>query len=1004
MSQFDVLDPTLNLSESYFLEASAGTGKTFAIEHLIVRLVTEGNEPLALPQVLAVTFTKEAAHEMKARLYGQLQTKESDAPAIARRRKEAWAMVDQLQVFTIHGFCARMLAEFAFEAQLPFGAAEGMDWIESMRETVKDVLRIGDPEYGGEISALIKEARFEIQTLIDRIVSAMQNPIPPTDCLLPSALPLASEEELLHDVLLLAPRYKWFKLDASLGQLHKLVTFLQSNHRSLLLEERGWFFEKMVETNVKVKAPPLASYSLKAPHVWEALATLLTPHLPLLRDKQQIVRRIASLCRKRWEEKAKKEGIYTFDDLLVQMRAALDLPAFLEKVQGKYKAVIVDEFQDTDKIQWAIFEKLFLPSHLLYLVGDPKQSIYGFRNADIYTYMAARRAMGEERCATLGTNFRSSPPLIDRLNALFTHVPAWIELPALPGELSYHPVQAGRETATLDEPPVELVVFSAEQGKAKSWPSKALEEEHLFPFIGWEIVRLHQEKGVPLEEIAVLIKDRFQGQRLQLHLKKWNLPSTIKRTFHLTQTRGFLAFEDLLRAVESPSKPAHALLGPLIRLETVEDHPFRALHTLFLEQGFAPFYRTLLQTPFGGRTIFEKLHALQEDRLIQEVEQTAELLMESGPTTFAALFELIDLWKRSSPEEVAGLAVHEAASSKVPLLTTFASKGLEFDVVIALALACRHWEALREEQAAEEMRELYVGFTRPREKLYIPFFLKEDESALPLATASAIELFFHKWNLPPLALFAELEQKGIPVTHPPRYPLTPLAPIEQAATSLSAPPPLDLTFPTYALSSFTSLAQPHTGDLLSERFMQQNLESKTVHTLPLGVETGILIHSLFQTHFENRTTPLPEIVWKTLSATSLEGYEEVILAQMEKVLALPLLPSFCLSDLREGTYLEEMELVFPQEERVIKGFADLVFEHKGNVYLVDWKTNWLGPSDADYSKERLESVMREHDYFLQARLYGEGLKRYVKQFDNRYHFAGAIYLFFRGSGVYYIWD
>lgn len=1005
MSQFNVLDPKLEIAKSRFLEASAGTGKTFAIEHLIARLVTEGENPLALTEALAVTFTKEAAHEMKSRIRSQLLPKERDTPIVAQRRREAHLIIDQVQVQTIHGFCQKMLTEFAFEAGLPFSNLKGdsMSWIDPMRETVEDFLRTGDSEHAGEISILMKRARYDTDRLINSVVSAMQNPSPAAKCALPETLPAATEEELLHDATLLSPRYKRFKLEAHLSQLPKLAAYLKSGERAILFEEKGWFFEKMIEENAKVKAPPLTSYSLKAPQLWESLSKLLTPKLPKLRDAQQVLRRIANACQKRWEVKAEKEGIFTFDDLLTQMRRALEIPAFLEKVQAKYRAVIVDEFQDTDRIQWEIFEKLFLENHLLYLVGDPKQSIYGFRNADIYTYMGALKAMGPSAEATLDTNFRSSPQLIEKLNALFTKEPSWIALPSLPDALHYHPVKAGREKATLDEPPIEAFVCSGVIGRARSFPTKELEEAQIFPYIAHEIVRLHNEKSIPFQEMAILVKDRFQGQRLQLHLKKWNLPSSIKRTFNLAQSRGFLALEALLQAVANPSKPAHALLGPLIRLEAIKDHPLSHLQRLLLEKGFGPFYEALLQTQFNGQSLLEKLHAIGEDRLIEEMQQSAELLMEIRPTTFAQIFEQMEYWKRSTPEEDERLGIHEKGENKIPILTTFASKGLEFDVVFAMGLASRHFSQEEdEEKEAEKMRQLYVGLTRPKEKLYIPLVIDEEARGIPPGTGSAIELFFEKWKLTKPELFSELTKMGVEVTHPTSIVITPYAPQKQTAPILHPPSPVSLNFPTIHLSSFTSMAKPQTGPTLYEHFAAQDLKEKTVHTMPLGAETGILIHTLFETHFANQNTPIQEVVFKTLSHTPLEEYEEAIATQMEEILALPLFPNFCLNDLKEGQYLEEMELLFAEEERLIKGFADLVFEHEGKVYLVDWKTNWLGPSNADYSQERLTQSMEEHDYFLQARLYSEGLNRYVKQFYTGHSFGGAIYVFFRGLKSYNI--
>lgn len=309
-----------------------------------------------------------------------------------------------------------------------------------------------------------------------------------------------------------------------------------------------------------------------------------------------MLKRVAAECRRRWEVKATRADHFTFDDLLHTMRSALNQPLFMEKVRAKYKAVIVDEFQDTDPIQWSIFEKLFLKSHLLYLVGDPKQSIYGFRSADIYTYMRAADALGKENKAFLDTNYRSSPQLIDALNALFTKNPDWIVLPALPDALEYHPVKAGRSENVLKEEPITYFGVQGDPSKEKSWPTKVMEEEKLFPYIASEMIRLRAK--IPFSEMAVLVKDRFQAQRLQLHLNRWNIPSNLKRMLHLAKSRGFVAMEMLLKALAHPENDRYvraALFGPLMERE---ENPFFALKEIFLEKGFAPFYEHFISHHF----------------------------------------------------------------------------------------------------------------------------------------------------------------------------------------------------------------------------------------------------------------------------------------------------------------------------------------------------------------------------------------------------------------------
>jgi len=960
MHKFEILDKGLDVFQSRFLEASAGTGKTFAIEHLFVRLLLESEDPISLSEILAVTFTREAAHEMKARIRQNLLSfGKEDHPRVRR----ALALFDEIQVFTIHGFCHRMLTEYAFEAKAPLklSSPDRPDYLTEMRKTVEDFFHTGDCRFAFEITALLKQSRFDLDQLIEKVVMAMQAGPSPKEVSLPE-MPKISLEHLRADVEMLAIRYKRLKKEEWECQLEPFAAFLQEQKPALLFEEKEWFFEKMHEGNAKIKAPPLEILSLKEPIFFERLEKQFLPQLAILRDRSEMISRVASECRKRWECKASRHDHFTFDDLLHQMKEALQEPSFKQKVRERYKAVIVDEFQDTDPIQWSIFKDLCLESHLLYLVGDPKQSIYGFRSADIYTYMDAANHLGPKSKAYLDTNYRSSPPLIEALNDLFTKCPDWIALPSLPGALEYHPVKAGRDAAKIDEPPITLFGARGEMGRERSFPTKKMEEELLFPYIASEIIRLSDK--IPFSQMCVLIKDRYHAQRLQIHLNKWKIPSTIKRTFNLTKSRGFLEVELFLEALLHPEKESEVKAA--MRMD--EGNPFYDLRVLFEEKGFAPCF-----AHYVARITDHTLYA--------EMKQTAELLIEEKGASLPDLLLHLRALKGVSPELDPRLKLRgEEGEEKVPIMTTFASKGLEFDVVFALGMAYRQKEEnVDPERDAEKMRQLYVAFTRPREKLYIPYVT---ESKSRLLSPSPIELFFRE------------EPEGVEWIEP--IPISRYR-AKKTAQVLIPPPEVDLSFDKEYLTSFSSMAKPHTATLLGERFQAQDFTFKTPHTLPLGAETGILLHAIFEAHFLDRMIPIEQIIFETLNGTHLEGWEQTVSDMVIRVLDLPLMPNFTLNTLGEGEYFPEMEFLFPKEGSLVKGFADLVFKQNDTFYLLDWKTNWVGPSDADYTEENLKQVMTEHDYYLQANLYAEAITRYVKRLYKNPKFGGAYYLFVRGN-------
>lgn len=953
MQAFNILDPNLNVFESRFLEASAGTGKTFAIQHLFVRLLSEGKTPYDLPEILAVTFTREAAHEMKARIRKNIVDSHAENPQIM---ETALAVFDEIQVFTIHGFCHKMLSEFAFEAGITMQMSDPdqADHIEQMREVVIDFFRVGSTKFAPEVTALLRRNRYDYQRLINQVLIEMQKEHEPISYEFPS-LPSFSYSEIWEQLSSLSSKYKRMKFENAKEQIEKLSLFLESTDPQHLIGEKTWFFEKLREES----------------GFFHTLQTKLLPELQIFNDPKQMLFRIAKECRRLWLSKSKRHDHFTFDDLLSKMRKAIEIPEFKEKVQQKYKAIIVDEFQDTDPIQWEIFENLFLTSHIIYLVGDPKQSIYGFRNADIYTYMRAADQIGQGSKCYLDTNYRSSPALIVSLNELFTKRSNWIDLPARPNTLCYHPVKAGREGANLDEQPIVFFGCSKDPGREKSFPTKKMEEESLFPYIASEIIRLHEK--VSFASFAILIKDRFQAERIHRYLSKLHIPSHIKKAKHLAETRGFLAMETLLQAIEQPNSTAVqvALCGPLMDRG---ESPFFALHEMVLEKGVEATLSYFMHHHFKGHG---------DLTLLEECKQTCELLLQSRALDLHELLHLMREWKEMSFDVEPALEFRPGENQdQVAIMTTFASKGLEFDVVFALGMASRHGgEEYSADREAEKMRQLYVAFTRAREKLYIPIVIDESAKPLPAGVASPIELFF-------AGDYPSFEQNA--------YCPSPLKK-ENTDAQLVSPPALDLTFPIETLTSFSAMTSSHTRSLVSEIFKQQDFSKKTSHTLPLGAESGTVIHEIFEKVFSRSRQSIEQTICEVLTGTHLEGWEETIAEMVNGVLQIEILPNFSLSQLPSGSYYQEMEFLFPQGNRWVKGFADLVFQVKDTFYLVDWKTNWLGPSDDDYTWESMKKVMEENEYYLQAELYSEALMRYVKRLYKNPQYGGAYYIFTRGK-------
>ena len=275
-------------------------------------------------------------------------------------------------------------------------------------------------------------------------------------------------------------------------------------------------------------------------------------------DFSTLLARLAADCQKMLRRYQREEERLAPDDLLKMMEWSLNQPSFVAQIQSSYQAAIIDEFQDTDPIQWQIFKQLFIPDDdswkgYLYLVGDPKQSIYSFRQADIYTYLAAVEALGEDRRFSLDTNFRSQPSLVHALNALLSTeiIPQFMPLPKQTLNLFYHPVKAAESNVkrTFQDGLGSIHFVMADGSKLKRPQVTELERQVFFPFIAREIAKLRLQEGFTYQQFAILVRDRHQALRLAEFFDQQEIPYLNQRGISLAQSPALDAFIDVLHAI-----------------------------------------------------------------------------------------------------------------------------------------------------------------------------------------------------------------------------------------------------------------------------------------------------------------------------------------------------------------------------------------------------------------------------------------------------------------------
>lgn len=982
MQRFDCLKADCPLFGPHLLEASAGTGKTFAIEHIFVRLVLEGMD---LERILVVTFTRAATRELKTRIRSNLekalasleeQRAEWDylnqyigSEEAKRLLRDALGLFDRSQIFTIHGFCFRMLQEFAFEAKVGFGVPHpdlGKKIPDGLRLAALDFLESGIDEKWlcPEQMSTILRKNPSLQQLSKRLFyskGGKGSSFAELTEQCKAALHCWNIEEgrLLEDFYAIKEGFK-----KKAGDHEAQVRALANCDLRILLKEKGSLFKFVSAGNRKVKMPPHAPLHYPGFFDWAAA------HIaPLVEEGNKKGLRLLQMAWQPIEQKILTgEEHLGPDEILNKMKESIQREEFAARIRNQYEGVIIDEFQDTDATQWEIFEKLFLNAKALYLVGDPKQSIYRFRKADVYTYLHARDLLGENHLYHLDTNFRSSKQLIGALNALFSR--EWLHLPQANRALPYIPVQAGKGESGSFTDGKGSVHFMVGEG----------DPDDLFntTFLPYAVNEIEKLQG---ESVAILVKDRYQAQMTLDLLRERGIAAVAKSHIAIGETVAFQAIRELFEAIlrsRSQSCIKVVELGPF-----GGDLPFDDYKLLLVEKGLVPFARAFLTQGMQER--------LKKGGFYADVMQIFEFLFaweKEESFTFEGLARFLDELEALEADE-GGRRLMEVDENAVQVMTIHTSKGLEFDTVFALGLISPTPEPEEEanELDAEKLRLLYVCMTRAKTRLYVPMVRGVAEAE---GTQSAMELFLKYFELDELKKLTQSESISIETLQAPFV-------LPEKAVFRTAPPPAisyaaPLFEPSY-LSSFTSLARP------KEIKIEEPLASDplTLHTMPRGAETGIVIHGIFEELFSAKNPiwqepdAIDKLVEEALRFSPLFPWKIPIQEMVREIVAMPLGP-LSLSELQPSQVQVEMEFVFSKAPDLIKGFIDLVFFHEGKYYFLDWKTNWLGHTDADYAAMNLQKSMEDHDYGLQAALYGEALRRYIKE-----GFGGAFYVYVRGK-------
>ncbi len=835
MKKFDQINTPL--AGKNLIEASAGTGKTYTIAGICVRLIVEKRIPLE--EILVVTFTKAATEELKDRIrkrlveakeaflrgsandsfLNSLVSRHGNHPQAVRLIENALLNFDRAAIFTIHGFCQRILHENAFETGILFDTELIIDQSSLIREIADDFWRkhfytkpeeflsialkkISGPEYYAVLLNKLKNPGIRIVPEIGQ--PAPVNTIPFREKfkklkeLWPSAR--ARVIGLLHDSALYANVYGNLKpcssvpgltnREVKIAELAGAMDHYTSKHSIGLPLFKG--FEKFTAT--KIQKATKKSSTLQADEIFNICDELITLHELIEKnvEKHLLYLKIEFLRYAGTEllKRKQKSNIQFFDDLLTKALNALEQEGrdglLLQAARNRYRAALLDEFQDTDPVQFKIFAKIFnSDQHLLFMIGDPKQSIYSFRGADIFSYIKA--ASKADHKYTLTENWRSDPGLITAVNTIFSGIKA----PFIYNRIDFNKVKPGstNKPDRILKAPLQLWYLSSRKNNEQDKPVNKKDAVQLISeAVSCEIAELIQSKEIPPGDIAVLVRTNRQADIIKTSLSSKNIPSALYNTGNVFDSREAFEMEQILKGITEPDRDRSlkaalvtdimGVTGDLLNSVTKDQEwwerraaSFNEYYTLWSRHGFMGMFGRFMALE-GVR---ERLLNLQDgERKVTNILHLAEILhQKSLKLNISELLKWFSAQRSNTFSRIEEDQLRlESDEKSVRIITMHKSKGLEYRVVfcpytwegsarnaeealfhdaenhrqLVLDLGSDQFKhnllQARNETLAENIRLLYVALTRAKSLCYLVC------GRINTAETSALSYILHNRNMP----------------------------------------------------------------------------------------------------------------------------------------------------------------------------------------------------------------------------------------------------------------
>ncbi len=911
------------------LEASAGTGKTYALEHIVLDILIEekiGTRRVGLEDILILTFTERATQDLKARIRTLIEKCLKQAPGkTALQRKGFWNvdkytrlhLQEQLEHFssasihTIHAFCRKILSENAF--LLGRAISEKIDNTNDIfTRAFKRALREDfacDPLLKSFLEAWMEKPNAQLSKLQGHLekVCRYDDPLRPDFNLknLTQTLDeLVSHPEAFDEFI--SNQRRFVKENAQ--NIRDSVN-RYSVHRSVAtyLLEADAHLGAMRGGAKKNNAASLSDFEILSS---SPVRQLFLETIPL----ETAILHLFSVSIRNYIKEEKQKGVFDFHDMLDSVHTALhgkNSAPLLTFLRNKYRFGLIDEFQDTDSKQWEIFKRIFIDSghtNPLLLIGDPKQSIYAFRGADVQTYLSAQETIAEKSRkppVPLVTNFRSTDTMIRAYNAILRQE---ADPPFFRGEIDYkYPVACGNINfrATRNQNPVipiELIqptsdstldAYALKRILAR-WICSQINELVEEPI---HVERSDESKKVNASDIFILTYSNEEARFIGGELKKQGISHSFYKQTGLFQSQEAEHLLRILKAIAEPYDQRHRLPAwatpffgvawqDLRFYENIgEDHPFmvRLLgwHRRIEYGDFEAVFNDIIESSgITRRELFDN----ESNRRLTNYKHIIELLLEEATRNHLTLAELVVRLdgfirlKMMSKNDDRNIQRQDSNKNAVQIMTIHSSKGLEADVVFIFggfshggsstnvrfvhqkgkrlqyfgpARSSKAKRVLDKQDRGEAERLLYVAMTRARVKLYLPYLIKPNGRTLYKNLKGRYKIL--NARLVDMEQQSDLHEDLFTISQAPESewlraskPAAVMTDLT-AIESINTPDPMDLSLFRPSPLIVTSYSRMKAGQYEAAVFKGENATVLALENdLPSGISTGLFLHELLE--------------------------------------------------------------------------------------------------------------------------------------------------------------